>query len=101
MYIEIEKQRGNKMRSKRGYESIRKANKSMIYDERGAATCKFCKKNGKTVYPKIVVIEDLYYAQCSNPKCHHSDPYEYLGMNIKRTIDNWNRTMEGRQNELL
>lgn len=88
--------------TKREYEKSKKnPKKGLVYDERGAAPCKFCKKNGKTVYPKIVVIEDLYYAQCSNPKCHHSDPYEYLGMNIKKTIDNWNRTMEGRQNELL
>lgn len=89
------------MREKRGYESLRRKNKNIIYDERGAAPCKFCKKNGHIAYPKIVVIDELYYAQCSNPKCHHSDQYDYLGLNTKRTIENWNRTMEGKQNDLI
>ena len=90
------------MKSKRGYESNTiKNKKGLIYDDRGAAPCKFCKKGGHLVYPKVVEIEDLYYAQCSNPKCHHSDPYDYLGSTVKRTIENWNRTMEGKQNELL
>lgn len=90
------------MRSKRGYEENRsKKKKGLIYDERGAAPCKFCKRGGHLVYPKIVEIEDLYYAQCSNPKCHRSDPYDYLGSTVKRTIENWNRTMEGKQNDLI
>lgn len=90
------------MLSKRGYETNKKSRKKgLIYDDRGAAPCKFCKKNGNLVYPKIVEIEDLYYAQCSNPKCHRSDPYDYLGSTVKRTIENWNRTMEGKQNDLI
>ena len=90
------------MRSKRGYEEVkRRPNKNILYDDRGAAPCKFCKKKGHIYYPKVVEIEELYYAQCSNSRCHNSDQYEYLGTSVKRTIENWNRTMEGRQNELL
>lgn len=90
------------MRSKRGYElNTSKNKKGITYDERGAAPCKFCKKRGVTVYPKIVEIDDLYYAQCSNPKCHHSDQYDYLGISVKRTIENWNRFMEGKHNDLI
>ena len=43
---------------------------------------------------KQELIDDLYYAQC--PKCHKSDPYEFLGCSRKRTIENWNRYMEKR-----
>lgn len=89
------------MQEKRGYERKHSGNPSILYDDRGAAPCKFCKKKGEMTYPRIVEIEDLFYAQCANPKCHRSDPYEYLGSTQKRTIENWNRTMEGKQNDLL
>ena len=37
----------------------------------GMAPCKHClSRKKKLVYPKIVEIDDLYYAQC--PKCHKS-----------------------------
>lgn len=75
--------------------------KIVLHDDRGAAPCKFCKRNGKIVYPKVVEIDDLYYAQCSNPRCHHSDQYDYLGISVKRTIENWNRTMENKQSDFL
>lgn len=96
------KNRKIEMKTKRTYELKKPSNKKgLIYDERGAAPCKFCKRKGHIVYPKIVEIEDLYYAQCSNPKCHRSDPYDYLGSTVKRTIENWNRTMKGKQNDLI
>lgn len=61
----------------------------------GMAPCKHClSRKKKLIYPKIVEIDDLYYAQC--PKCHKSDPYEFLGCSRKRTIENWNRYMEKR-----
>lgn len=75
--------------------------KNIVYDKNGAAPCKFCKTKETVYYPKIVQVDDLYYAQCSNCKCHRSNPYEYLGTTVKNSIYNWNRTMEGRQNELL
>ena len=55
----------------------------------GMAPCKHClSRKKKLVYPKIVEIDDLYYAQC--PKCHKSDAYEFLGCLRKRTIENCN-----------
>ena len=77
--------------------------KHLLYNEDGALPCKSCKRKGKIVYPRIVEIsgEDLYYAQCPNPKCHHSDPYDYLGSTVKRTIENWNRTMENKHSDLI
>lgn len=88
---------------KRGNERTSRKNVDLIdYDERGAAPCKHCRKKSKLIiYPKVVEVEGLYYAQCPNPKCHGSDKYEYLGTNVKRTIENWNRAMEGRQDEFL
>ena len=48
------------MLTKRGYEiTNKKDKKGLIYDERGAAPCKFCRKGGHLVYPKIVEIDDL------------------------------------------
>lgn len=88
---------------KRGCErTFKKGVNKLEYNDRGAAPCKHCKKSTKQlIYPKVVEVEGLFYAQCSNPKCHHSDKYEYLGVSEKRTIENWNRAMEGRQDELF
>ena len=67
----------------------------MIRNEEGALPCRHCfKKGNKTVYPRVIVVDDLYYAQC--PECNHYDKYEFLGATRKATIKNWNDTMEGR-----
>lgn len=65
------------------------AKKEIIFDERGAAPCKWCsKKRHINAYPKIVQIDDLYYAQCT--KCHDNDMYEYLAITKEKAIKRWN-----------
>ena len=75
--------------------------KKILYDERGAAPCKTCKKAGIIVYPNIVEIpnDELYYAQC--PKCKNRkwDIYEFLGTNKKKAIQVWNATMTNASGE--
>lgn len=66
-----------------------KKKKEVIFDERGAAPCKWCnKKRHVDVYPRIVQIEDLFYAQCS--KCHDHDMYEFLAVSREKAIKRWN-----------
>lgn len=66
-----------------------KKQKEVIFDERGAAPCKWCsKKRHVNVYPRIVQIEDLFYAQCS--KCHDHDMYEFLAVSKEKAIKRWN-----------
>lgn len=62
-------------------------------NEEGAAPCKHClrSKKKKVVYPKIVNVEGLYYAQC--PECSYYDIYEFLGASHKKAIQVWNNTM--------
>ena len=65
--------------------------KEIIFDERGAAPCKWClKRRHKNSYPKIVRIDDLFYAQCTG--CHDNDMYEYLAITEKKAIERWNRS---------
>jgi hypothetical protein len=66
--------------------------KNIEYNEDGAAPCKYCKRNKIKSYPYISRVDDLYYAKC--PHCNHFDPYEFLGISKKRTIEHWNETME-------
>ena len=55
------KNRKIKMKTERTYELKKPSNKKgLIYDEKGAAPCKFCKRGGRIVYPKIVEIDELY-----------------------------------------
>lgn len=68
------------------------------YDERGAAPCKCCKRSKKLSYPKIVNVDELYYAQC--PECRFYDIYEFLGVSEKRAIEIWNETMELKKDAL-
>lgn len=61
-------------------------------NEEGAAPCKHCMKVKKrAVYPRIVDVDDLYYAQC--PECKYYDIYEFLGLSHKKAIQIWNNTM--------
>lgn len=63
-------------------------------DERGAAPCKHCKRHKIISYPKIVEVDDLYYARC--PKCNYYDDYEFLALSKKKAINVWNITMENK-----
>ena len=64
-------------------------------NEEGAAPCKCClHRKHKLVYPKVVEIDELYYAQC--PECTYYNQYEFLGCSKKRSIENWNSTMESK-----
>lgn len=73
----------------------------VLYNEEGALPCKYCKKHGKIVYPKIVEItgEELYYAQCPNCKNRKWDIYEFLGANKKSAIRTWNYAMGNAKGE--
>ena len=68
--------------------------KKIIYDDRGAAPCKYCKRRGITSYPRIDEVDEMYYARC--PKCKHYDLYEFLALSVKNCIRVWNRTMEAK-----
>lgn len=65
--------------------------KEIKFNEKGAAPCKNCKRHKKLSYPKISVIDDLYYAIC--PNCNYYDQYEFLAISEKKAIENWNDTM--------
>ena len=72
-------------------EYVKKQLKVELNDE-GAAPCKHCLKSKKKfVYPKIVNVDELYYAQC--PECKYYDIYEFLGLSYKKAIKIWNNTM--------
>lgn len=60
-------------------------------EEYKAVPCKHCKRKKITSYPKIVIIDDLYYAQC--PHCTNSDPYDFLGVSTKAAVNVWNSYM--------
>lgn len=65
-----------------------------VPNEEGAYPCRRCYQlKHKVVYPKIVVIEDLYYAQCT--ECRFFDIYEFLGISRKSAIKQWNETQLG------
>lgn len=68
--------------------------KKIIYDDRGAAPCKYCKRRGIISYPRIDEVDEMYYARC--PKCKHYDLYEFLALSVKNCIRVWNRTMEAK-----
>ena len=68
--------------------------KKIEYDERGAAPCKYCKRHGVVIYPRIDEVDEMYYARC--PKCKHWDIYEFLALSVKNCIRVWNRTMEAK-----
>ena len=66
--------------------------------------CKCCYngfKNGGTrapkgslFYPVIIKLQDLYYAQCSNPECHAYHQHEFIGLKPKGAYENWNSKMK-------
>ena len=67
-------------------EYVKKQLKVELNNE-GAAPCKHCLKSKKKfVYPKIVNVDELYYAQC--PDCKYYDIYEFLGLSYKNTDNN-------------
>lgn len=45
--------------------------------------CKFCKSQ-----PRVVMIDDCYYAQCS--KCTKWDRFNFLGFSEKKALEQWN-----------
>ena len=45
--------------------------------------CKFCKSQ-----PRVVKIDDCYYAQCS--KCTKWDRFSFLGFSEKKALEQWN-----------
>jgi hypothetical protein len=62
------------------------------YDENNACCCKQCRRKLSMIkYPRIKVIDDLVYAQCTY--CNHYSPYEFIGSTKKNAIANWNETM--------
>ena len=67
--------------------------RKIIKDGRGLLPCKHCLRKGEVVYPQIRRDEDLWYTVC--PGCCSYDTYDFLGINKRRTIENWNAAMEG------
>lgn len=58
-----------------------------------AYCCKFClrsKKNKKSIisFPRIIKIDDLYYAQC--PNCNSLNKWECLGLRESKALEAWN-----------
>lgn len=45
--------------------------------------CKYCKSQ-----PRVIRIEDCYYAQCS--KCVHYGRYDFLGSSTDNALKQWN-----------
>jgi hypothetical protein len=45
--------------------------------------CKYCKSQ-----PRVVRIDDCYYAQCS--KCTKHGKYNFLGYSERKALENWN-----------
>lgn len=56
-------------------------------NELEAIPCKKCKHK-----PRVVVIDGLFYAQCSSPStsCDKWGPYAHLGVTRAACIKNWN-----------
>lgn len=68
-------------------------------DKYKALPCKRCKARKKEdVFPKIVVVDDLYYAQC--PCCTYYDQYDFLSTSTKGAVKVWNETMS-RKNDFI
>lgn len=67
------------------------------YDENGTCPCKACKRKKRIRYPRINLIDGLYYAQCTN--CGNFGLYDFIGLSRKAAINNWNNRMEHNDNE--
>ena len=74
-------------------EKCKKNKKNIIQttNDYNTVPCKRCKRKGIISYPRLVEIDDIFYAQC--PNCRPEFAYDILGINKTKAIENWERTM--------